>query len=72
MSARYAKLSPKSKVAEAPHTFKVKLAKAIVNECKITVLLRQEDGLKLFSSSTPWSWLLARSFLRRKLKVFAQ
>lgn len=72
VAVRYAKLSPKSKVAEALllGTFKIKLDKAIVGECKITVLLQQEDGLKLFSSSTPWSWLLARSFLSRKLKVF--
>lgn len=61
VAVRYAKLSPKSKVAEAPllGTFKIKLDKATVSECKITVLLQQEDRLKLFSSSTPWSWLFA-------------
>lgn len=61
VAVRYVTLSPESKVAEAPllGTFKIKLDKAIVSECKITVLLQQGDGLKLFSSSTPWSWLLA-------------
>lgn len=52
---RQAKLSPQSRVSEdlLLGTFKIKLDKAIVSECKITILLQQEDGLKLFSSSAP-------------------
>lgn len=59
MAVRYAKLSPESKVIEAPllGTFETKLDKAIVSKCKIRVLLWQEDGVKLFSPSTLWSWL---------------
>lgn len=48
-------------------TLKIKLDKAIVRDNR---LQQQEGRFKLFSSSSPWSWLLSWLFLSRKLKVF--